>query len=157
MASPGSPETLLKPTQACSVIIIKTAWNAPITNKLAQGAVQVLEQHGCGIRELVVPGAIELTHAVNQAVFYHQPDAVIAIGCVIEGDTPHFEYVCQSVTQGITHLNATLQVPVIFGVLTVSTSKQAKERAGGAHGNKGAEAAETALHMIALAQKNYSQ
>jgi 6,7-dimethyl-8-ribityllumazine synthase len=72
------------------------------------------------------------------------------LGCVIRGGTPHFEYVCQSVTQGITHLNVTLPVPVIFGILTVDSLEQAKERAGGVHGNKGEEAAITALKMILL-------
>ena len=78
---------------------------------------------------------------------FYQPDAVIAIGCVVRGDTPHFDYVCQSVTQGITHLNTLFGIPFIFGVLTTDTMQQAKDRAGGKLGNKGDEAAVTAIKM----------
>ena len=81
-----------------------------------------------------------------------KPDAFIAFGCVIKGDTPHFEYVCRSVTDGITTLNLTLPVPTIFGVLTVNTEEQARERIGGIHGHKGEEAAEAAMRMISFSR-----
>lgn len=100
---------------------------------------------------LEVPGAIELTFAASQLIESSLFDAVIAIGCVVRGDTPHFDYVCQSVTQGITALNADCDIPVIFGVLTVESEKQALDRiAGGKVGDKGAEAAEAAIRMIAF-------
>jgi 6,7-dimethyl-8-ribityllumazine synthase len=100
----------------------------------------------------VVPGAIEIPFAINAYVNRAQFDAeaFIALGCIIKGDTPHFDYVCQSVTQGITLLNTQLDAPVIFGVLTVNNEEQANERIGGKHGHKGEEAAVTALKMIAL-------
>jgi 6,7-dimethyl-8-ribityllumazine synthase len=98
---------------------------------------------------MVVPGAVELTFAARHYLNHHpEVDACIVLGCIIRGDTPHFDYVCQSVTQGITHINATMQIPVIFGVLTVNTEEQALQRIGGIHGHKGEEAAMTALRMI---------
>jgi 6,7-dimethyl-8-ribityllumazine synthase len=102
---------------------------------------------------ITVPGAIEIPFAIK--AFYEgntelKADVFITLGCVIQGDTPHFEYVCRSVTDGVTQLNLSLNVPVIFGVLTVNTQEQAEERIGGKHGHKGEEAAVTALKMIAL-------
>ena len=104
---------------------------------------------------VVIPrDAVEIPFAINQSwANDNTATAFIALGCVIRGDTPHFEYVCQSVTQGITSLNLSLQVPVIFGVLTVDNENQAKERIGGIHGHKGEEAAITALKMIQLNQQ----
>ena len=98
------------------------------------------------------PGAVEIPFAINSYwnKMSKKPDAFIALGCVIKGDTPHFDYVCTSITNGITQLNITLPVPVIFGVLTVNNLRQAKERIGGKHGHKGEEAAATALKMISL-------
>ena len=123
-------------------------------DELQRGVSAICEEHGIRILQtLTVPGAVEIPFAVNA---WHtnkhrdKPEAYIALGCVIKGDTPHFEYVCQSVTQGITLLNTQLNVPVIFGVLTVNTEQQALDRLGGTHGHKGREAAETALSMIAL-------
>ncbi len=131
------------------VVVIKTAWNAPITDELTRGCRKVLEANGVKMVELLVPGAVELTFAVQHHMNRHSDvDAYIVLGCVIRGDTPHFDYVCQSVTQGITHINATMPIPVIFGVLTVDTENQALQRIGGAHGHKGEEAALTALQMI---------
>jgi 6,7-dimethyl-8-ribityllumazine synthase len=136
--------------EGAKVIIIKTAWNKHITDALADGCKQILTEHGVVYKEVTVPGAVELTfavsHAAKNATF--PADAFIALGCVIRGDTPHFEYVCQSVTQGITQLNTQLEKPVIFGVLTVNTEMQAFERIGGIHGHKGEEAALTAIQMI---------
>ncbi len=137
------------------VVVIKTAWNSEITNALAAGCLRVLSANGVQAEELVVPGAVELTFAVQHHMQRNTSvDAYIVLGCIIRGDTPHFDYVCQSVTQGITQINATMHIPVIFGVLTVNTEEQAMERIGGMHGHKGEEAAHTALQMIDFVRKN---
>jgi 6,7-dimethyl-8-ribityllumazine synthase len=135
-----------------TVVLVKTEWNAAIVDELAAGTEKVLRQAGVQrIETIVVPGAVEIPFAVaSHARNHYLADAYIALGCVIKGDTPHFEYVCQSVTQSITQLNITLEAPVIFGVLTVNTEAQAFERIGGIHGHKGEEAAVAALKMIAL-------
>jgi 6,7-dimethyl-8-ribityllumazine synthase len=137
------------------VVLIKTEWNAAIVDELERGCISILQKHGIAFKTLTVPGAVELPFAVQ---YYWQaapikPSAFITLGCVIRGDTPHFDYVCQSVTQGVTSLNVTLPVPTIFGVLTVNTTEQAHERMGGIHGHKGEEAAITALKMMLLQQQ----
>ena len=141
---------------AC-VVIVRTDWNAAVIDKLEEGCRKILQQHNAAIKVLTVPGAVEIPFAIksyweNTQYKDCKPDAFIALGCVIKGDTPHFEYVCQAVTAGITQLNVMLPVPSIFGILTVNTQQQADERIGGIHGHKGEEAAATALKMIALLQ-----
>lgn len=135
------------------VILVKTEWNAPIVDELERGCMDILKSAGVRYRTIVVPGAVEIPFAVQQCEA-HSNDvaAFIALGCVIRGDTPHFDYVCQSVTSGITLLNVKLPVPVIFGVLTVDTEEQARERIGGKHGHKGEEAAITAVKMMLVNQ-----
>jgi 6,7-dimethyl-8-ribityllumazine synthase len=146
---------------AC-VVLVKTEWNAAIVDELENGCRKILDELGVPqITTLVVPGAVEIPFAVKsywEAKKYwdDRPHAFITLGCVIRGDTPHFEYVCQSVTQGVTALNLSLPVPVVFGVLTVNTDEQARERIGGIHGHKGEEAAITAMKMIAL-QKSFKR
>ena len=139
------------------VVLVKTEWNAAIVNELENGCIHTLHQHGVKTKTLVVPGAIEIAFAIqhffNNAKRKAQPDAFIALGCVIKGETPHFEYVCNSVTLGIVNLNTSLAVPTIFGVLTVNNVEQAKERIGGTHGHKGEEAALTAIKMILLSRQ----
>ncbi len=136
--------------------IVVAEWNDNITDVLANGALKVLLANGVketAIKIEHVPGTVELTFAAKllaQSVF--KPDAIICLGCVIKGDTPHFDYVCLSVTQGITQLNIDLKTPVIFGVLTTDNLQQALDRAGGKHGNKGDEAAVTAIKMVALSK-----
>lgn len=132
--------------------IIVADWNSEITFALAQGAIDTLVKQGVKedhISVTHVPGTVELTYAAakmqTQAV-----SAIIVIGCVIQGDTPHFDYVCQSVTQGITKLNAKGEIPVIFSVLTTLNKQQALDRAGGKLGNKGVEGAITAIRMANL-------
>jgi 6,7-dimethyl-8-ribityllumazine synthase len=102
---------------------------------------------------ITVPGAVEIPFAIK-SYWEHagkkKPDAFIALGCVVRGDTPHFDYVCKAVTDGVVQLNLSLPVPTIFGVLTVENEEQARERTGGKHGHKGEEAAITALKMITL-------
>jgi 6,7-dimethyl-8-ribityllumazine synthase len=134
------------------VVIVKTEWNATIVNKLEAGVKKILKQQGIKHKTLLVPGAVEIPFAVKQHYAYSQkiPDAYIVLGTVIRGDTPHFDYVCQTVTDGVLQLNLSLDTPVIFGVLTVNTEAQALERVGGQHGHKGEEAAITAIKMIAL-------
>ena len=136
--------------------LIVADWNKEITFALADGATETLLKHGVqkeNITVIHVPGTIELTFAARKAMEKQGLDsmaAIIVIGCVIKGDTPHFDYVCQSVTQGVTILNAEGKVPVIFSVLTTLNKKQALERAGGKLGNKGVEGAVTAMRMANL-------
>ena len=134
------------------VVLVKTEWNAHIADKLEEGAVKVLDEQGISYETIVVPGAVEIPYAVR---IYAQNkrksvDAFITLGAVIKGDTPHFDYVCKAVTEGIVWLNMNLDAPTIFSVLTVNTEEQAMERIGGKHGHKGEEAAITAIKMIAL-------
>ncbi len=136
------------------IVLVKTEWNAAIVDELENGCRTVLEQHDISYKTLVVPGAVEIAFAIQQCwANTKKPQAFIALGCVIKGDTPHFDYVCKAVTDGVTQLNLNLPIPVIFGVLTVDTDQQAQERIGGTHGHKGEEAAITALKMIDLNQK----
>ncbi|MBR6508312.1 MAG: 6,7-dimethyl-8-ribityllumazine synthase [Paludibacteraceae bacterium] len=135
--------------------IIVADWNSDITFALAQGAIDTLVKHGVKedhISVTHVPGTVELTYAAAKMMrkSFRRPDAIIVIGCVIQGDTPHFDYVCQSVTQGVTKLNTKGIVPVIFSVLTTLNKQQALDRAGGKLGNKGVEGAVTAIRMANL-------
>ena len=133
--------------------IIVADWNSEITYAMAQGAVDTLVKHGVpedNIDVLHVPGAVELTYGAARVMKEERIDAVIVIGCVIQGDTPHFDYVCQSVTQGVATLNAQGKVPVIFSVLTTLDKQQALDRCGGRLGNKGIEGAYTAIRMANL-------
>jgi 6,7-dimethyl-8-ribityllumazine synthase len=110
------------------VVLVKTEWNAKIVDELEKGCLNVFDQHNIKTKTIIVPGAVEIPFAIQQYANNHNAiSAFIAFGCVIRGGTPHFEYVCQSVTQGITQLNLSLSVPVIFGVLTVDTIEQAIE------------------------------
>jgi 6,7-dimethyl-8-ribityllumazine synthase len=148
------------PTDAC-VAIVRTEWNAVVVDELEAGCKKTLLQFGCkNINSIVVPGVFELPFGIKAYWQAHQqaplkPSAIIALGCVIQGDTPHFNYVCKAVTEGVLQLNLQLPIPVIFGVLTVNNPQQAKERLGGQHGHKGEEAAITAIKMIALAASFY--
>jgi 6,7-dimethyl-8-ribityllumazine synthase len=133
------------------IVLVKTEWNADIVDELERGCLKVFADNKIQTKTIVVPGAIEIPFAVQQCWNNdNTASAFIALGCVIRGGTPHFEYVCQSVTQGITQLNLSLPVPVIFGVLTLDSIEQAKERTGGIHGHKGEEAAITAIKMMVL-------
>lgn len=142
-------------TKDAFVVLVVTEWNSHIVKKLEAGAKKIFKAAGVNTTTLTVPGAVEIAFAVKQHYTHikRMPDAYIVFGTVIQGDTPHFDYVCQSVTDGVTHLNLSLECPVIFGVLTVNTEEQAIERIGGKHGHKGEEAAITALKMIALNRK----
>ena len=133
--------------------IVVADWNSEITYAMAQGAVDTFIKHGVqedNIDVIHVPGTVELTYGAARIMREERIDAVVVIGCVIQGDTPHFDYVCQSVTQGVATLNAQGKVPVIFSVLTVLNQQQALDRCGGKLGNKGIEGAYTAIRMANL-------
>ncbi|NDW13727.1 6,7-dimethyl-8-ribityllumazine synthase [Bacteroides sp. 214] len=134
--------------------IVVSEWNPAITGNLLKGAIETLEKHGAKKENILiktVPGSFELTFGASQLIDNSNVDAVIALGCVIKGDTPHFDYVCAGVTQGITTLNVTSGIPVIFGLITTNTMEQAEDRSGGKLGNKGDECAITAIKMIDFA------
>jgi len=138
------------------VAIVATEWNDKIVAEQVAGARRIAQQTGAVITHVVhVPGSFELPFACkavwdNKENLSDAPEAIIAFGAVIRGGTPHFEYVCKAVTEGIVQLNLSLPVPVIFGVLTLDTEAQAWERLGGAQGHKGEEAMITALKMIKM-------
>ena len=139
--------------------VVYTEWNEAIVHEMRAGIARMAGQTGAVImEEMMVPGAVELTFGCRMLWQRYLessrfPEAMIAVGAVIRGGTPHFDYVCQSATQGITQLNLALPVPTIFGVLTLDTEAQAWERLGGSHGHKGEEAAIAALKMIAQARR----
>ena len=133
--------------------VITADWNPEITYALRDAALEVF--HKAGVEEkniisLSVPGTVELVNAAAMTVHEDDTAGVVVIGCVIRGDTPHFDYVCHIAAQGVAQLNAEGKAPVIFGVLTVDNLTQAQERAGGVLGNKGAEAAAAAITMANL-------
>ncbi|MDP4209632.1 MAG: 6,7-dimethyl-8-ribityllumazine synthase [Bacteroidota bacterium] len=136
--------------------LVVAEWNNEITEALANGAIDTLLEHEVSKEDIFikrVPGAFELSLGAQFFAEYTTVDAIICIGCVIEGGTPHFEYICQGVTQGITKVGLDYNIPVIFGVLTTNNLEQAQERAGGIHGNKGVEAAVTAIKMADLQEE----
>ena len=133
--------------------VVTADWNPDITYALRDGAIEVLRKAGVdekNIKSFSVPGTVELVNAAGLMVNGGDAAAIIVIGCVIRGDTPHFDYVCQIAAQGVAKLNAKGKAPVIFGVLTTDNLQQAQERAGGILGNKGAEAASAAISMANL-------
>ena len=132
------------------VAVVAAEWNREITDALLDGAVSTLKENNVSENDILVvrvPGTFELTFGAKCVLEHGGFDAVIVIGCVIQGDTRHFDFICDSVTQGITDLNVKYDSPVIFGVLTTDNLQQAEDRAGGKLGNKGSEAAVTALQM----------
>lgn len=136
--------------------IVVSEWNENITAALLHGAEDTLKKHGAkpeNIFVYTVPGSFELIYGSAKFVRGGEVDAIIALGCVVRGDTPHFDYVCAGTTQGIADLNAQGDIPVIFGLITTDTMQQAEDRAGGIHGNKGDECAVTAIKMVDLARK----
>jgi 6,7-dimethyl-8-ribityllumazine synthase len=131
--------------------IVVAEWNFDITAALCKGAIETLLKFNVKEENIIVkyvPGTVELTYGAKMMAEKNQVDAVIALGCVIKGETPHFDFVCDSVTLGITELNLKYPLPFIFGVLTTNSLIQAQDRAGGKHGNKGVEAAITAIKMV---------
>lgn len=147
--------TGILPKDAC-IVIVHTLWNPEIVSGLAGGCIDVLKEHGFTNYKIVqVPGAFEIPFGVksywdNNRNSFEKPQAFITLGCVLRGETPHFDYISKAVTDGVMMLNMSLPVPVIFGVLTVDNKEQALDRIGGNHGHKGREAALTALKMMTL-------
>ncbi len=133
------------------VAIVVADWNDRFTYAMADAAIATLKQHGVADGDILVkhvPGSFELIYGATWAVEHAEVDAVIAIGCVIRGDTPHFDYICQGATQGLAELNLRGRIPVIYGLLTCNTMEQAEARTGGILGNKGTECAVTAIKMV---------
>ena len=135
------------------IAIIISEWNEEITDSLYEGAVNTLVQNGIQKQNIIkvnVPGSFELSLGAQKMAQKKNVDAVICLGCVIQGETRHFEFICQSVAQGLKDVALKFNKPVIFGVLTTDTFQQALDRAGGKYGNKGDEAAITAIKMLDL-------
>jgi 6,7-dimethyl-8-ribityllumazine synthase len=131
--------------------VVVSDWNEDITEALCTGAIQSLLAHGASRKNIVrknVPGSFELPLGALWMAEQKNIDAVICLGCVIQGETPHFDYICQAVALGLMEVGLKTRKPVVFGVLTTLDKKQAVERAGGKHGNKGEEAAITAVQML---------
>ena len=136
--------------------IVVAEWNSEITNKLKDGAYGTLIRYGAmpeNVTIVYVPGSFELIYGAKRLAKSIKPDAVIGLGCVIRGDSPHFDYVCSGVTQGFADLNREGDIPFIFGLLTNDTMQQSIDRAGGVYGNKGDEAAITAIKMVSFSCK----
>jgi 6,7-dimethyl-8-ribityllumazine synthase len=134
---------------ALRIGVVASRFNEFITEQLVKGALETLEQHGCSeVTVVKVPGAFELAAAAQ--ALSESCDAIVALGAVVRGDTPHFEYVCQAATHGLTRVGLDSGVPVAFGVLTSDNLQQAMDRAGGVSGNKGSDAAEAAIEMANL-------
>ncbi len=136
--------------------IVVSEWNKEVTGGLLQGAWSTLLKHEAreeDITVLTVPGSFELVYGASRMVSSQRFDAVIAIGCVVRGDTPHFDYICQGATQGLADLNREGNVPVVYGLLTCNDMEQAEARSGGMLGNKGDECAITAIKMVDFARR----
>ena len=147
------------PKGAC-IVIVRTEWNVAAIDKLEAGCSTILNENKVPFKVITVPGAFEIPFCIKSywdAYKYKddKPYAFIALGCVIKGDTPHFDYVCKAITEGVLQVNLCLPIPTIFGVLTADNQVQVDERTGGIHGHKGMEAAITALKMIALKHSFY--
>ncbi len=133
--------------------IVVAEWNSEITGALLEGCIKTLRKHGAleeNIDVYPVPGSFELSAGANLLAESSKYDAVIAIGCVIQGETRHFDFICSAVAHGITEVGIKTGIPAIFGVLTTENQEQAKDRSGGKHGNKGEEAAVTAIKMAEM-------
>lgn len=137
--------------------IVVSEWNPAITQNLKKGAIETLLDCGAKQENIIswdVPGSFELVFGCKKMIQSQKVDAIIAIGNVIQGETKHFDFVCEGVTQGIVDLNVTYDIPVIFCVLTDNTKQQSLDRSGGKLGNKGIECAVAAIKMAALANCN---
>jgi 6,7-dimethyl-8-ribityllumazine synthase len=133
--------------------IVVSEWNSDITNSLLQGAIDTLKANNVEEKDIYiqyVPGSFELPFGASKLLEKKKFDAVICLGCVIQGETRHFDFICNAVSNGIMEVSLKKDIPVIFGVLTTNTLEQAQDRSGGKHGNKGVEAAITALKMASL-------
>ncbi|MCW3083974.1 MAG: 6,7-dimethyl-8-ribityllumazine synthase [Bacteroidetes bacterium] len=151
-------QTVIPNGKGMRIGIVLSEWNQEITGALFDGAVATLVKNGVSKDDIIittVPGSFELTLGSQYLCEDKSIDAVIALGCVIQGETRHFDFICDAVAQGVTNVSLKYNKPVIFGLLTPNTMQQAQDRAGGKHGNKGDEAAVTALKMVALKKQIY--
>jgi 6,7-dimethyl-8-ribityllumazine synthase len=133
--------------------IVVSEWNPEVTESLKKGAINILQKYGTkekNIKVIYVPGSFELPLGAQLLAESNNYNAIIILGCVIQGETRHFDFICQGVTSGIMNLNLKYNIPFIYGLLTTNSLEQALDRAGGKHGNKGDEAAITAIKMAAL-------
>ena len=133
--------------------VVVSEWNNEITHALMSGAIETLLKHGAKKENIIiknVPGSFELTLGAQTLAQIENIDAVLCLGCVIQGETAHFDFICNAVAQGITTLNIKFNKPVVFGILTTHTLQQAIDRSGGKHGNKGDEAAMTGIKMLGI-------
>jgi len=141
----------LVPIPGKRIAIITAEWNEAVTFAMRDGAIEFLAEYGLSKEDIIVmqvPGSFELVYGATHMLEKKNVDGVIVIGCVIQGETPHFTFISQAVANGIVELNIRFCKPVIFGVLTTLTQEQAIDRAGGKHGNKGVEAAATLVKML---------
>ncbi|MBO4905582.1 MAG: 6,7-dimethyl-8-ribityllumazine synthase [Bacteroidaceae bacterium] len=139
--------------EGLSVGIVVADWNDRYTYSMLEATKRTLLAHGIHENDILVkhvPGSFELVYGCKWMLTHNSVDAVIAIGCVIRGDTPHFDYICQGTTQGLTELNLQGDIPVIYGLLTCNTAEQAEARCGGVLGNKGDECAIAAIKMASI-------
>jgi len=152
MASPGTPEPLKTSTTGTKhITIIAARWHGTVVDALVQGALTVLSNHPhCTVSVLRCPGTFELPTLAEAVARKKVTNAIIALGCVVKGETPHFDFVAAPVAQSLNSISVHHCLPVIMGVLTTLTMEQALDRAGGKHGNKGADAAHAALEMITV-------
>ena len=133
--------------------LVVSEWNEEITHSLMSGALETLLKYGAKKENIIirsVPGSFELTLGAQTLAQDQEIDAILCLGCVIQGETPHFNFICNAVAQGITTLNLKFHKPIVFGVLTTHTLQQAIDRSGGKHGNKGDEAAMTGIKMLTI-------
>lgn len=157
---PTQDTDIFSGASALSFGIVVAEWNREITARLYEGAYGTLRRAGVPEENILtrwVPGSFELTAGARMMADHAPVDAVICLGCIIQGETPHFTYICQGVSYGLTELNLSYDIPFVFGVLTTLNEGQARERAGGKLGNKGEEAAITAIRMALLKQEMAKQ
>ena len=147
------PDPELLQTQTMRFVIVVAQWHQEITEAMYLSAVETLQKYGADkgrFTRVEVSGSFELPAAARHFIEFPDVDCIICLGCVVQGETRHFDFICQAVATGIMDLNIQYNKPVIFGVLTTDTIEQARERAGGKHGNKGEEAAIAAIYMASL-------
>lgn len=153
-------QTPLTIKEDAEIGIIVSEWNEKVTDALAQGALKTLQENGIkasNIRLKYVPGTFELALGAQWMLEYTDVEAVLCLGCVIQGETRHFDFICDAAANAIAKVGLDYHVPVIFGVLTTDNQQQALDRSGGKHGNKGDEAAMTALKMITLENNLFTE
>src|SRR5687768_12746805 len=149
----GHDPAAMPSAKGMRIAIVVSEWNPEITEALYRGASETLLSNGCREKNIIrvsVPGSFELPSAAQFVAKSKKVDAIICIGCVIQGETRHFDFICDAVANGIVQVSLKFDLPVIFGVLTTNNIEQAKARAGGEHGNKGVEAAVTAIKMVSM-------